>query len=354
VQLNEIVAAPSLLQAMADERVFDFSKTENLPYSTGDIRFLFRPAFINHLAQSRIFYKLEGLGNEYMALSDSLGLRFNKLRAGYYRLVAKTINADGFESPETVLCSFTIKKPYWQQTWFIISALLGSILVTIKITGNVQRKKRLQLEKENRLTEQLLKERERISKELHDNLGASLVTIVAQADNIETQLMNNKTTEALLKTQQLGNQSRETVNILRETIWAVQESEHTLNDFVLRVKNYLQRTLPASNIEWQVTVNGTLDKPLSPVQTLHLFRIIQEATQNIIKHSGATKAGYLFDALNKTLVVTITDNGRGFNSSEQFYTNGLKNMHTRAEEINGRAMVASGPDGTRISVFIET
>jgi signal transduction histidine kinase len=160
--------------------------------------------------------------------------------------------------------------------------------------------------------------------------------------------MNNKVPDALDKVKQLSEQSRETVNVLRETIWAVQENSHTLDEFVLRVRSFLQRVLPPKNIEWDVIVNGVVEKKLSANQSLQLFRIIQEATQNIIKHSEAVNASYTFNADNNLLQIVINDNGKSFDQSVEYASNGLKNMMQRMKELNGQFEINNGTGTTII------
>jgi signal transduction histidine kinase len=353
LRLNKTVESPRLLYASADENDFSQAGSHLFPYNTDNIRFHFKPALTSQLSGTLIYYRLDGLANEWNLLSDSLGLSFHKLRSGQYRLLARTVNPDGFESEETELIQFSIRPPFWQEGWFIVLVLFGSVLLTYLLTKLYQLRQRKQLNKENRLKEQLLKERERISRELHDNLGASLTTIIAQTDNIETQLLRDRPEEALKKTLQLSEHSRETVNILRETIWAVQENEHSLDEYILRVKNYLQRMLTPVNIEWQVNTIGTLEKKLSPVYTLHLFRIVQEVTQNIIKHAEAKQVEYAFNTDGQNLRICITDNGKGFDAENAAANNGLKNIQHRTDEMNGTCNIHSSDAGTRVELTIK-
>lgn len=353
LRLTKTVKSPELLYATADEKDFNKPGSHLFPYNTDNIRLQFKPALTSQLTSTHIYYRLDGLTNEWSLLADSLGLSFHKLRSGNYRLLARTVNPDGFESEETELIRFSIRPPFWQEGWFIVLALFGSVLLTYILTKLYQLRQRKQQNKENRLKEQLLKERERISRELHDNLGASLTTIIAQTDNIETQLLRDRPEEALKKTLQLSEHSRETVNILRETIWAVQENEHSLEEYILRVKNYLQRMLTPVNIEWQVNTSGTLEKKLSPVYTLHLFRIVQEVTQNIIKHAEAKQVEYAFNTDGQNLRICITDDGKGFDAENAAANNGLKNIQHRTAEMNGTCTIHSSEEGTRVELTIK-
>lgn len=239
---------------------------------------------------------------------------------------------------------------------YLIGGLAAVILLLILVGGLVLysfsiKKKRIKKEETHALEISINKERVRLSKDLHDHLGTSLVTMIAQADNIENKLMNNKVEEALVKVHQLSEQSRASMNVLRETIWAVQETTHTLNEFTLRVRTFLERVMGAQEINWSLNCVGELNKDLSPEQTLHLFRMIQEVTQNILKHAAANTAVYVIEANAKKIKISITDDGKGFDTNANYISNGLKNLSTRIKELNGEIDITSAlQKGTSIVV----
>lgn len=345
------VVAPALSFASADNIAKKINENFNLPYNFNVISFSFIPGISNPFSQPSILYKLIGFNETFQILKDSTIIHFEKLRPGNYTLLAKTKNIDGYESKEIVLANFEIKKPYWQQAWFIILSVLATVLCSLFLLNYFQRKKQLQKDKANQLILSVSKERERLSKDLHDHLGTSLVTMIAQTDNIENKLINNNLADALLKVKQLSDQSRESMNVLRETIWAVQEKSHTLTEFTLRVRTFLQRVMEAHEMQWALECNGSLQKDLSAEQTLHLFRMIQEVTQNIIKHSKASKANYFIEANLNTLKISITDDGNGFDTNAIYTSNGLKNLAARIKELNGEINITSAMQkGTSVIV----
>jgi two-component system, NarL family, sensor kinase len=239
---------------------------------------------------------------------------------------------------------------------YLIVGLASAIALLILIGGLVLynlnfKKKSVQKEEAHKLERSLNKERMRLSKDLHDHLGTSLVTMIAQADSIENKLVNNKIEEALVKVNQLSEQSRASMNVLRETIWAVQETTHTLDEFTLRVRIFLERVMGAHEINWSLNCVGNINKNLSPEQTLHLFRMIQEVTQNIIKHAGAKKANYSIDANINTFKISINDDGKGFDTNVIYSSNGLKNLAARIKELDGTIEIKSAlQKGTSIIV----
>lgn len=350
VDLQSAPQLPSLQKIFIDGKVVADTLL-HVAQNYNQLSITFHPFSINPFTKAILLYKLEGRDNRFFELSDSLSISFNKLSSGTYKLKAKIINEDGVESDEKILCTIMIQRPFWQKGWFILLALIATGILSYFITRYFQKIKLKRKEKERLLELQLFNERERISRELHDNLGSSIVTIIAQSDNIEAKLRNQQPEEALQKASELGDRSRETMNILRETIWAVQENSHTFEDFTTRVKTFLQRIYAPTNIEWECIAAGALSHNLSPEQTLHLFRCVQECTQNIIKHSCATKSFYVFEADKSKLNILIKDNGKGFNVNDNCNTNGLKNIQSRIDELNGELTVQSSEEAGTIFKF---
>ncbi len=347
------LTGPALDVIFYNGHTLPVSRAFELPAQNNNLSFSFKPINTNPFVNTELYYKLTGLDTNFIVLKDSLTVNFYKLRSGNYQLIAKTVDEYGIESEEKILASFTVQSPFWQKGWFyILSALLAGAAF-VGLYGYIQKRKIKRLENQKKLDDALHTERERISKDLHDHLGTSLVTMLAQADGVETKLQQHKNDEALQKIQQLGDETRAAVNILRETVWAVQESSHSLQDFILRLKNFLQRLYAPTNISWEINNPGEIIL-LSPNQTLQLFRMLQEISQNICKHSSASQASYHFAILRQQLVICVRDNGKGFDSTGKFVTNGLQNLQNRISDIHGELHIESAEGkGTSITVTIQ-
>ncbi|MEJ7830040.1 MAG: histidine kinase [Segetibacter sp.] len=351
IQPDTTVTIPRILQVIVDEKIQPPSNFK-VPYKFQNIAFRLAPYASSPLSRGKFFYNLKGSEDSWKELQDSLSFSYAVLRPGSYKLKAKIINPDGYESRETLLASFVVNKPFWLSWWFLLLLLITTILITTYIVKRVEVLRRRKKDAGLLMQQTLQNERERISKDLHDHLGSNLVTIVAQVDNIETKLHSKAFAEASLTVQHLSHQTREVMNVLRETIWAVQENEHSLESFAIRIRTFLQRLFESCGISWQLKVSQDHEIKLSPKQTLHLFRIIQEATQNIIKHSRASEVNYLFHAKNNCFEIIINDNGVGLNgNTNNRSSNGLFNMQQRVRELNG-TIVFETKSGTVINIEI--
>ncbi|GAB4022095.1 sensor histidine kinase [Spirosoma koreense] len=209
------------------------------------------------------------------------------------------------------------------------------------------------------LKNNLLVEKERIARDLHDNVGAHLAFVVTNLTHISDQaekqpMLNGRQWSGQLRT--IVNYTREAVKLLRETIWAIHQESFTVEEFSDRLNQYINRYVHETDgLHVDVEVTGSQVQRLSSTQVLNLFRIVQEALNNVIKHAQATQANVrLHVHANGHIDLRIHDNGRGFTwpnatISEPHY--GLQNMQTRAQELGGTFRVVAH-EGTTVEVLV--
>ena len=174
------------------------------------------------------------------------------------------------------------------------------------------------------------KERRRIAADLHDNIGAYASAISAGIEEMEI----GKVISDPSSIENLKVNVAEIMNSLRDTIWAFNKESVPLTGLSDRVKTHVQKIQPNySSIKISVEENIAVEKNLSPVVALHLFRIIQEALHNSVKHSGGSIVVIDIHSDEKSMGIFIQDNGKGFDTDVTKQTgNGLINMKNRAAE----------------------
>lgn len=203
----------------------------------------------------------------------------------------------------------------------------------------------------------MLLEKDRIGRDLHDNVGAHLSFVVATLNSLIRQVENQaliNSREWLIPLRQLVDTTREAIGMLRETIWAVHQDELTLSEFADRLRHYVDRAVPdTGGLLITVDVAGELANPLNSGQVLNLFRIVQEALNNVVKHASASRVRVALTAQpDNRIHLQISDNGRGLTEQtiddlNQHY--GLRNMQRRAEELGGQFRIYSDA-GTTVEV----
>ena len=237
-------------------------------------------------------------------------------------------------------------------------AFFALVIAWIMFTGYRKREKirlNAMLEKEKSLAAQSIakaeeNERKRIAADLHDNLGAYAASIVSNLDFIEPIAGNSPGSIAV---QELRNNSQAIVAQLNDTIWALKKDALSLTAISDRIKIFIQRiqnSYPAVSIN--VTEDIDDDRMLSPSHAFHLFRIVQEAINNALKHSKGTKTDIVIESTASTCKITIADNGAGIMQQSKD-GNGLINMKERAKETGWSIEWLSKP-GKGTSVVISS
>ncbi|WP_425077472.1 tetratricopeptide repeat-containing sensor histidine kinase [Psychroserpens sp. S379A] len=244
---------------------------------------------------------------------------------------------------------------------------LGLLAVVLSLLGylfyNQQRLKNRQLKKENELKDALLRietqnrlqeQRLRISRDLHDNIGAQLTFIISSLDNLKYGFkLPEKLSEKL---KNISEFTTTTIYELRDTIWAMNKNEITIEDLQLRISNFIEKAnIAASQIKFQFNSNisNVEHFKLTSLQGMNVYRIIQEAINNAIKYSKAKHITIDFNYSDEQLKIQVIDDGKGFDIKTTQMNNGIYNMKKRAQEINGELVLLSQIDkGTTVVINI--
>ena len=224
--------------------------------------------------------------------------------------------------------------------WLFGSALFAAMLSIIVWVGfkNYRRKQTIKmqraLEEEKRIAAHSIidaeeHERKRIAADLHDNIGAYASAIRADVEKItDNDFQKNK-----VSFQNLQQHSQEIINSLRDTIWVLNKENITITGISDRIKNYLNKLQPSySHIQFHITEEIKNDVRLSSQHALNIFRIVQEAIHNALKHSNASNISIIIKSV-ENITLQITDDGKGINNAIDYTGgNGFINMKARAKE----------------------
>lgn len=188
----------------------------------------------------------------------------------------------------------------------------------------------------------LQQERLRISRELHDNIGAQLTLINSSMDLAQGATPNPRLEEVKKLT-------LSTIRELRKTVWLINKQSVSLDEFVIKFREFAKPVQEAF-VQFTVTVRGDGALELPSAIATAIFRVLQEAVNNSLKHSGATELQVSLENAERTLKIAVADNGRGFTTVVAGAGFGLANMEERVRGLGGVLAVQAAPgDGTRIS-----
>ena len=233
-----------------------------------------------------------------------------------------------------------VQKTYWM--YGIIALLLfGAILWYINYKNNQRKQEQkmaIALMEEKRISEKAIlvaqeQERKRIAADLHDNLGAYAAAISSNIDYLSAISKNEQESKMY---DELKKNSQAIVSQLNDTIWVLTKEVLALTAISDRLKVFIQRLYNSyPNVQIDVAEKIETDHLLAPMQALHLFKMLQEAIINALKHSGCSRIVISIES-DLDWKITINDNGSGFKSDQPNLTagggNGLHNMKNRSRD----------------------
>ena len=193
------------------------------------------------------------------------------------------------------------------------------------------------------------KERKRIAADLHDNIGAYASAISADVDKIT----NKGLQDGGEQLQNLRHHSNEIINSLRDTIWVLNKENITVTGIGDRIKNYVQKLMPSyEHIYIEVEEHIQNDVQVGSQKALSIFRIMQEAIHNAIKHSNSKNI--LIEISSKdSISILIKDYGQGMPEAINGAGTGLRNMKSRAAEA-GISLTVNSSESGGTAVIIQT
>lgn len=290
-------------------------------------------------------YRLRGYDNNWIQSGTRHFARYANLPPGTYVFQVMAANGDGAWSKAPKQIYINIIPPFWQRTWFYI--LIALVIIGLVLFAVYYYNKRQQLKHKQELEVQhkLEQERIRISRDLHDNVGAQLSYLITNIDWIIRHPDQLDKAEEQQRLQTLSETGRNAILTLRQTIWAISSTSLSVDDFADRFKQFALKML-----EFDKNIKVTFDEAielhsmLSPSVALNLFRVCQEAFNNCLKHAACSHINIAFKSNTSTnFTFIITDNGKGFDAQKSTKTNhyGLLNMQARAQECGATLTISS-------------
>ncbi len=213
-----------------------------------------------------------------------------------------------------------------RNAWIALGMGLGFVgLLAFLWRTNVAKLKEKKLELDH--LQQLQREKERISRDLHDNVGGQLSFLLHSLDDLNGPETNNKKELA----DSINMAMRDVMGKLRETIWAIHQEEVSHAEFADKLKVFANSLFRHSNLKIHYEERLPHQACLPSMVALNLFRICQEILTNTFKHAQATELKLAFNSESAVFEVIISDNGKGMAGQEN-QGHGLRNIRERAAE----------------------
>lgn len=347
------VSLTQLKEVLVNDKTVELSGTPNnfrFDYHSKNIMFRWvLPDFSNPL-NNQYYCRLDGIDADWRYVGNKGEIQYANLDYGRYTLQLKSANANGVPSANILTIPFEIAPPIWKTKWFlaliiVVSAVIFFIIVRYVSQRNLK-EQLLKLENEQAIE----KERNRISRDMHDDLGSGLTKIVIMSEVAKRNLADHERSKQQLES--ISESSRELVDNLQDIIWVLNPRNDTLESLAAYVREYALKFFEPFGTDLQFIYPETFpDKKLSKETRRNIFLTIKESFNNISKHAWCNKVCLSINNNEGTVIIKIADDGKGFDLGKvRKFSNGLTNMKNRIEQIGGNFEIISEPGKGTVTV----
>jgi ligand-binding sensor domain-containing protein/two-component sensor histidine kinase len=310
-----------------------FARTEN------NLSFQFSNLNFAPLHQNFFQYRLQP-NTSWISNGNQNTLSFSNLSPGSYLLQVRVGNHLGRWSAAELL-AFDIEPYFYETLWFKILALS---LLALFFYG-LYRFRLAQI-----LQTQAV--RSRISRDLHDEVGATMSGIAIIGSMFKQKLAHDP--KSLSLAQRLVEDATSVSATLDDIIWSIRPQNDQLLNLSARMKRYAAELFEAKNIDYQIDMPPASFKYSLNMALRHdLYLIFKEAVNNLVKYAQCSHATIKLSINKKQLEISIADNGVGFDPKSSSHGNGLRNMQERCLNLGGSIHINSNLGlGTSIVIIL--
>lgn len=325
--------------------------------STGEARFRsgrhrveFRFVALSYTSPEEVVlrHQLEGADPQWIDTASDRSASYTNLPPGKYRLRVIARNSAGTWNRDGATLNIIVVPAWWETAAFrygAIALLIALAAIIARAVAHRRVQRRLQELEHQHAVE---KERMRIARDLHDDLGAGLTEVTLLADRLAEEAPNGYGSEI----SRLAGRARRLAAELSGIIWTMNANHSSLDEFAKFVRRYAERFFRNTGTRCSVHGVETIPAaPLAPAVQHQLLAITKEALNNILKHARASEAWIELRYIGSTFELRIRDNGAGFdlNAVDETGGNGVRNIRSRAKELNAVLELTSAPGaGTQI------
>ncbi len=335
LQLNDTAYNPGINYAVLPSL--------SVKYNQNTISFQFTVIDYANAGAATISYMLEGYDKGWVTAPNKSFIRYANLPADNYQLKVKAFNAEGMMAKEIYSLSVTVETPWWQSFAFRLAViLLLTGVAVLFIRSYINRK----LEKQKAAFEKrqaVEEERNRISRDMHDDLGSGLTKIAILSEVVKKHVLEPE--KVKVEMDKIGVSSRELVDNLQDIIWVLNPKNDTLESLSAYIREYgLKYFEPfGTTITFDYPDEFSVLK-LGEEQRRNIFLTIKESFNNISKHAWCNHVNVIIKEKPQQIMITIADDGKGFDmNTVRTFSNGLTNMQHRIKNSGGTYQINSTP-----------
>ena len=354
--------APTVIieKLLADQVEIPLASRITIPYDREQKELHYTALSFSDPQHITIKYKFEGMSDQWINVKNRRSLYFWTPPPGEYTLRIVAANSNGIWNNTGASLVIVVEPPFWRTWYFIVSIICILLLLGYLIFLQRERRRRQEVILQHKFAQRLLDlmevERKRIASELHDSIGQELLIIKNRVILALCDLKKKKNIK-----DQLGEISETASRAIEET----REISYNLRPYQIdrlglhkAIISMISRAAQTTAIAFTTDIDP-IDNVVPKEMEIHVYRVIQECINNIIKHANATTAKVSIKRWSERLIIDVKDNGKGFDIEDQRIKEtqgfGLHGMIERTRLLGGYVKTESVPGkGTRILITIKT
>lgn len=329
------------LSILGDSSKVDLEKPLIFEATQNNLSFQVSPLNYQPASQNHIRFRLKGVQNAWIDNGILESITFSNLPPNSYVLEVSLGDGIGNWSKTSLEIPFEITPHFYQTSLFKLL-----IFITIGLLFYAFYQYRI------RQIKAIYAVRNRISADLHDEVGTTISGISIVSNILKQRLEDNSENSNFVE--RITEDARKISEAIDDIVWSIKPQNDSLTNILARMTRYACELLETKNIAYRMNMPSEHAEKNIPMEKRHdLYLIFKELVNNIAKHSECSEARISVETSSKLLKMTIEDNGKGFNTNQKTHRNGLGNIRERVQKLNGNCEIESFiGKGTKISIQI--
>jgi ligand-binding sensor domain-containing protein/signal transduction histidine kinase len=358
VRIEEVQLSGKPLPLQPSDRLV--SAPLEIPPGRHQLDFRFTALSFTAPDKVRFRYRLTGFDPDWVRADTKRTAHYGPLPPGQYRFEVAACNNNGVWNPQTASVALTVLPQFWQTWWFqllTVTSIIGVTIGTVRFTVTRRLQKKMEALQQQRAIE---RERERIAKDIHDDLGAGLTQILLQSSLARRDSQGQVQADLT----QISDTARSLVRSMDEIVWAINPENDTLDDLATYLGKFVQDYVTSAGKRCRIIMPTELPTHKLSADARHnLYLAVKEALHNAAKHARATEICFQLNVQPAGLDFVIKDDGAGFQphpekenpaaSSRINSGHGLRNITQRLAGLGGHCTITSTPGkGTTVTLHL--
>jgi signal transduction histidine kinase len=293
--------------------------------------------------QLRFRIWMQGLDTNWVNMSETRVTSYSHLAPGQYAFKVAAADPNGKWLDSQHPLEIEVVPTFYQRRSVRIAgalALLAAVAAAVWRVEQVKSRRRLEALEAQRAMDQ---ERQRIARDIHDDLGSGLTEIIMVSDHLHEDLAQTPASGERIR--DISDRARALTRAMDEVVWAINPHDDTLESLITYLNDFAQEHLTLAGVRYRLDAPVDLPELSLSAETRHnLYLASKEALNNAARHADASEVWMRLHLNGSNFSLCIEDNGKGFDPSKpQDRGYGLRNMRKRLEDVGGSCEVRNLP-----------